>query len=986
MPSSVRVRVIAARNLPIMDRASDLTDAFAELKLGGTTQKTEVCRKNLNPVWNSEYFDFDIDDEELQDEPLQIRVMDYDTISAHDTIGRVYIDLTPLALEDGSKGISGWYPIFDTMHGIRGELNVQIRVKFIQDFNKFRQSSCGVKFFSSLMTPQMYQCCALFGFVEELVVNNDPEYQWIDKIRKARASNEARQVLFSRLSGALQRRIGLKVLEARGNAVLGYRQCFDLEGESGIVVRGIGTIAFLAHSTSSPNTTGIEHQSPSSVSASYDLMAVDQRLLEGSSPLKFSIAPPPTPAGGQRSRSLQRHRTKSLTSTDSVESTSPPKGDGLMGAMSVANHSASRTGLRGPLYAKYALQSEFPFFTLCLFPPGVLLNLGGLVAAHSVKLLDRINNPDEPETRDAWWTEIRSEIRSHGKAMGCNAIVGYSESTSICDELIVLSALGTAANLNLPGLPLSGYTLPLSSSMEFKDNPELTAQIDSFTMNNPFEIPYSPTSLPFPISLKKSPLDKKRYVPEVILSTSEVPPTAMVVGCGCFIQARVCKNKKKDKGESHAVAVSDALPFLQHDLHRQLLNKLKVKGMNAVFGLRIQVTVGESLLVAIASGTAVYLAALPKPSMLTVGEKNIQEKINMATDQNRDLYNLHVFPDGTACSDSESDGDAEDGERRPELDLAGTVLKPTLIAEVDDQDEADAVSVLTDALVPKGLRCCTTQMLPGVDGSDGASTLQMVTVAQKKTILHPQEFADEQFSKIFNDLLQLLSFKLYKFFPCHLCNLRFDCDLPDEDEVQLCVTGVVVKVCKNSGRSGLTSDLGSVLSPRRRRVSEDLQFSMEEIGADTVLKTKENRSVASFKKPKPVVQVTSMPYIAGAKTVRYLGNTNHFLIRESTSIREGGGLSAFMQKFLMEAQAIARAHVAAMGGNGLVTYRINECVLLENPMKNQGQCLLNISGDAVEVDYSSSVGNFVLGQPEPKTKPKLSETVQAPQKGLETAL
>ena len=44
-----------------------------------------------------------------------------------------------------------------------------------------------------------------------------------------------------------------------------------------------------------------------------------------------------------------------------------------------------------------------------------------------------------------------------------------------------------------------------------------------------------------------------------------------------------------------------------------------------------------------------------------------------------------------------------------------------------------------------------------------------------------------------------------------------------------------------------------------------------------------------------------------------------------------------MQQFLTDAQAIARAHVAAMGGNGLVTYRINECVLLENPMKNQAR-------------------------------------------------
>ena len=33
------------------------------------------------------------------------------------------------------------------------------------------------------------------------MVNDDPEYQWIDKIRSMRASNEARQVQFSKLSG-----------------------------------------------------------------------------------------------------------------------------------------------------------------------------------------------------------------------------------------------------------------------------------------------------------------------------------------------------------------------------------------------------------------------------------------------------------------------------------------------------------------------------------------------------------------------------------------------------------------------------------------------------------------------------------------------------------------------------------------------------------------------------------------------------------------
>lgn len=54
--------------------------------------------------------------------------------------------------------------------------------------------------FSGPSIPPGYRATAVHGFVEELVVNDDPEYQWIDKIRTPRASNEARQVAFIKLS------------------------------------------------------------------------------------------------------------------------------------------------------------------------------------------------------------------------------------------------------------------------------------------------------------------------------------------------------------------------------------------------------------------------------------------------------------------------------------------------------------------------------------------------------------------------------------------------------------------------------------------------------------------------------------------------------------------------------------------------------------------------------------------------------------------
>lgn len=60
MPGKVKVKILAGRNLPVMDRSSDTTDAYVEIKLGNTTYKTDVCRKSLNPQWNSEWYKFEV--------------------------------------------------------------------------------------------------------------------------------------------------------------------------------------------------------------------------------------------------------------------------------------------------------------------------------------------------------------------------------------------------------------------------------------------------------------------------------------------------------------------------------------------------------------------------------------------------------------------------------------------------------------------------------------------------------------------------------------------------------------------------------------------------------------------------------------------------------------------------------------------------------------------------------------------------------------
>ncbi|KAJ1547212.1 hypothetical protein HK096_003977, partial [Nowakowskiella sp. JEL0078] len=54
-PSILKVRIGCAVNLPIMDRATDLTDAFVEVRFGDyDVYRSQIQRRTLNPVWNED--------------------------------------------------------------------------------------------------------------------------------------------------------------------------------------------------------------------------------------------------------------------------------------------------------------------------------------------------------------------------------------------------------------------------------------------------------------------------------------------------------------------------------------------------------------------------------------------------------------------------------------------------------------------------------------------------------------------------------------------------------------------------------------------------------------------------------------------------------------------------------------------------------------------------------------------------------------------
>ncbi|XP_030336653.1 C2 domain-containing protein 5 isoform X17 [Strigops habroptila] len=939
MPGKLKVKIVAGRHLPVMDRASDLTDAFVEVKFGNTTFKTDVYPKSLNPQWNSEWFKFEVDDEELQDEPLQITVLDHDTYSANDAIGKVYIDIDPLLYSEAATVISGWFPIYDTIHGIRGEINVVVKVDLFNDLNRFRQSSCGVKFFCTTSIPKCYRAVIIHGFVEELVVNEDPEYQWIDRIRTPRASNEARQRLISLMSGELQRKIGLKVLEMRGNAVVGYLQCFDLEGESGLVVRAIGTACTL-DKLSNPSAFLPACNSPS------------KEMKE----IPFNEDPNPNTHSSGPSTPL-KNQTYSF---------SPSK--------------------------SYSRQSSSSDTDLSLTPKT------GISIFYLDDLSTRLSCP-------CWW----------------------------CCQCTVCEAPGSHSQswIEETSPPGCGFC----------------------------HIPYDELNMPFPAHLTYCYNCRKQKVPDVLFTTIDLPVEAIVIGKGCLIQARLCRLKKKAQAEANATSISNLLPFMEYEVHTQLMNKLKLRGMNALFGLRIQITVGENMLMGLASATGVYLAALPTPGGIQIAGKtpndgtyeqhisHMQKKINDTIAKNKELYEINPpeLPEeiiGSPIPEPRQRSrllrsQSESSDEVTELDLSHG-KKDAFVLEIDDTDAMEDVhSLLTDAPPPSGFYSCNTEIMPGIN--NWTPEIQMFT-AVRVSRLSNVNLTNQTLNKNFNDLcenlLKSLYFKLRSMVPCCLCHVNFTVALPEDELVQIAVTAVAITYDKNQA---LQTNKGPTEKSQQRASAdneEQLQFPLELCSdplasqpfspakealegasshtgipaAQRVMKSQSGswftagtspeiatsvdyssfadrcnswieliklkaqtirrgsiKTTASLDKASPlaegylrhrsvpsctnstvsVVKMTPLSFLPGAKITKYLGIINMFFIRETTSLREEGGVSGFLHTFIAEVFAMVRAHVAALGGNAVVSYIMKQCVFMENPNKNQAQCLINVSGDAV---------------------------------------
>eukprot|EP00796_Vickermania_ingenoplastis_P004291 gene4291-3107_t len=726
--ATLKVLLHEARDLPVMDRSTGLADTYVVLRLDSLEFTSPICTATRFPVWNSDYR-FDTPDLlVLQEDPLEVRVYDHDILSRDPLVGFVNIDCNSFMYRPNPT-ISGWFPIFDTSTGLRGDIRLTLRIKFhaadnplapwvaervvpslplshsgdivgrlrasLEGPGTFSESPSagppvtevsasleaaslkggialpaavqayissddtdlepiavqrsqqptlaaeeeGVHIFSvSRLDPSVYRVEATHSMVEELIVKADPEHYRLTNLRSARNVNRARLVQLFKLSGKVRRQLAHKVIGLHCNAVLGYVEEFDMEPH-GIIVRAYGTPCIVSSvknfdlqvllADAVPthgNGAKKQHRSftlppsdghPEGANSpegdvggltSYGAVnspAVSQSTVDDGSPTATTAS-----AEHKLENVKDRHRKKPVKDPWQHAST-PPVSPSLQPMGAAGINEKVKHSLEIPDAVVSGSRANIIILSVKELPSGCIQHIGGYICARSVKIISK--NKSKPiisQERDVWWMELREELRANARAFHCNAILGYEEVSQYQDDVALLTLSGTAVMINPSMTPLRGGPELLfrtaCNRFDARKQCSLLHLYNTSHRHTPGETAWwSPHST--------CQVCHERSVPNFLLGSCSIPVDLQLAAPPQLIEVHVAQAKKDVKNVDLAKVASQALPFIEFALHKQLLFRLRLQQFNSCFGIHVSIVLGPDAIVGTLTGTGCRVVGLPVP-------------------------------------------------------------------------------------------------------------------------------------------------------------------------------------------------------------------------------------------------------------------------------------------------------------------------------------------------------------------------------------
>ncbi|CBZ32564.1 hypothetical protein, conserved [Leishmania donovani] len=264
-------------------------------------------------------------------------------------------------------------------------------------------------------------------------------------------------------------------------------------------------------------------------------------------------------------------------------------------------------------------------------PAGSIHHIGGYICARSVKIVSRVKSRQIiSQERDAWWMELREELRANARAFHCNTVLGYEEETQYHEDVVLLSLYGTAVMLNM-----SAASLRAGPEHLFSWQKQRVASKRNCALLHLYEGSRRKGGLGFLagevgdlLMHHVCSICHNKPVPDVLLAACTLPVELNCETPPRLVQVAVSKPKANVKGVELAMAVSQALPFIEFALHKQLLFNLRLQQLNACFSLRVSIVVGHDAIIGMLTGSGCRLAGLPVPRLprVTVVDQQIAHK------------------------------------------------------------------------------------------------------------------------------------------------------------------------------------------------------------------------------------------------------------------------------------------------------------------------------------------------------------------------
>ncbi|KAJ2376737.1 hypothetical protein IW150_001803 [Coemansia sp. RSA 2607] len=530
-----------------------------------------------------------------------------------------------------------------------------------------------------------------------------------------------------------------------------------------------------------------------------------------------------------------------------------------------------------------------------------------------------------------------------------------------------------------------------------------------------------------------------KAVPEILLATIDLPlELDVVAGESCMVEAHICRpvragaaasmagaadgdndgerraagkaGAKADarlSGEAYAAHISEALPFIHYDVHRQLLYKLSVHGMNAVFGLKYQFSVGADMIIAVATGTAVYVTGLPTPGPLHIkrnigvvddedrGFMRIQDRIMRLSDANRRRLDrafrkkrramLRLRGRRLASSDEEesgSEGGAGWSQRRRSISARVAV-------QIDDDADEDLMAALLDIPLPPTFAVCNVERPPlfrrffdnvSVDpathsplalssSSSSSSSEEVSSSSESSSGSEDVEAARKQALQYLRpELIETLvlvkraTVDPYTNHPnrqlAGLFNaiyLELHATLAYFSRCAIAAVDYTVQVVAESPQDVQVTLTATVVGethnlPARYLVNAHLAPDVRSLCADvSSMHLERSADASSEHRGAAAIELTTLSYLPSRIITAHVGRVSLHFVQEvhiDPASKGPVGMGAFVFSFVAEVQAMARAHVAARGGMAMVALSIDQVQILRDD-RSEAYATMSISGDVV---------------------------------------